>query len=503
MNLWNIAYRSVKQRRLASMLTSISMALGVTLVVAVLTISGVVKTSFETSTSLGYNMVVGAKGGALQLTMNSVFYLSEPIENIPYEYYLEFLPLEQRQAAYENSYKYQAVSQQDELRNVVISTTAATGGLAASITQEILNDHLDQQLEQVLPWKRQGKFSAFTGLVIPLCLGDYFGTFRVIGTTPALFNELKYGPQADRQYTFTEGRNFVTHSDEHGFYEAVVGATVAREMNLTLGSEIQPSHGAQSGEVHATAFTVVGILDSTGTPNDRGVFINMEGFYLMEDHAKPVDQEEDFQGVEVDKTAPNGLTLENREITSMLLLTGNPIFAPSLENTINEANTAQAVFPIKEISILFDSFVDPARDLLLVITILVCLVSAVSILVSIYNTMSERRKEIAILRSLGARRNTVMFIIMIESFILSAFGGILGFVCGHGLITLGSDAIEGRTGISIGFFEFAPPLGMNPETIMGSVSPELMIIPGMILLSVVAGILPAISAYRTDVSQSL
>ena len=96
MNLWNIAYRSVKQRRLASMLTSISMALGVTLVVAVLTISGVVKTSFETSTSLGYNMVVGAKGGALQLTMNSVFYLSEPIENIPYEYYLEFLPLEVR-----------------------------------------------------------------------------------------------------------------------------------------------------------------------------------------------------------------------------------------------------------------------------------------------------------------------------------------------------------------------------------------------------------------------
>ena len=141
----------------------------------------------------------------------------------------------------------------------------------------------------------------------------------------------------------------------------------------------------------------------------------------MDDHAKPVDQEEDFQGVEVDKTAPNGLTLENREITSMLLLTDNPIFAPSLENTINEANTAQAVFPIKEISILFDSFVDPARDLLLVITILVCLVSAVSILVSIYNTMSERRKEIAILRSLGARRNTVMFIIMIEAFILSVW----------------------------------------------------------------------------------
>ena len=503
MNLWSIAYRSVKQRRLASLLTSISMALGVTLVVAVLTISGVVKTSFETSTSLGYNMVVGAKGGALQLTMNSVFYLSEPIENIPYEYYLEFLPLDQRQAAYSNSYAFKAVEEQTEIRRVVLASTAATGGMVSSLTQQLLDDQLESQMEQALPWKRQGRFSGFTGLVIPLCLGDYFGSFRVIGTTPALFDQLKYGPQADRKYEFAQGRNFQTHSEEHGFYEAVVGATVAREMNLSLGSEIQPSHGAQSGEVHATAFTVVGILESTGTPNDRGVFINIEGFYLMDAHAKPVDQEEDFQGVEVDKSAPNGLTLENREITSMLLLTANPIFAPSLENTINEANTAQAVFPIKEIAIMFDSFVDPARDLLLVITILVCLVSAVSILVSIYNTMSERRKEIAILRSLGARRNTVMLIIMIESFILSAFGGLLGFLCGHGLITLGSDAIEGRTGISISFFDFAPPLGMNPETIMGSVSPELMIIPGMIILSVVAGILPAISAYRTDVSQSL
>ena len=103
MSLIMIAWRSIQQRGLASILTIFSMALGVTMVVAVLSIHGVVSKSFQSSSSLGYNLIVGGKGGALQLTLNSVYYLSRPLEPVPYAFYTEFLPRETRDAAFEKS----------------------------------------------------------------------------------------------------------------------------------------------------------------------------------------------------------------------------------------------------------------------------------------------------------------------------------------------------------------------------------------------------------------
>src|SRR5256884_6907757 len=97
MSLFRIALRSILQRGVASLLTTFSMALGVMLVVAVLSIHGVVSQSFRNNASLGYNMIVGAnKGGKEQLTLNTVYYLSQPVENNPYTYYLEFLKREER-----------------------------------------------------------------------------------------------------------------------------------------------------------------------------------------------------------------------------------------------------------------------------------------------------------------------------------------------------------------------------------------------------------------------
>src|SRR5689334_9897744 len=104
MSLFHIALRSIQQRGVASLLTTFSMALGVMLVVAVLSIHGVVSQSFRNNASLGYNMIVGAKGGQEQLTLNTVFYLSKPVENIPYTYYLEFLKREERDRLQQHSF---------------------------------------------------------------------------------------------------------------------------------------------------------------------------------------------------------------------------------------------------------------------------------------------------------------------------------------------------------------------------------------------------------------
>lgn len=488
MNLVKIAWRSIQQRALASSLTCFSMALGVMLVVSVLAVFGVVTQSFQNNSSLGYGIIVGPKGGKLQLTLNTVFYLSAPVENIPYDFYMEFLP---------------AAKRDEELATAIRPANLEPG--------------------------RAGRYSAFVSTVIPVCLGDYFGNFRVVGTTPDFFGKLKYGPSADKPYEFTEGRNFLAHSPDNGFFEAVVGATVAREKKVKVGDEIHATHGDPNGEGHGQGFRVVGIVKRTGTPNDRAVFVNMEGFYLMEDHAKPLEEESNpspaTEGSTTDnqKTTPlenlqplerKPLPLEQREVTALLVRTVNPLVTPSLKNSINEGPVGMVVLPIEEIYNLFELFVKPIQWALLIVTALICVVSGVSILVSIYNSMSERRHEIAVMRALGADRWTVTWVILLESVILALAAGVFGWLAGHTLNGLAGPEIEARTGVSIGFFDVAPGINLislvgsepEPESIirkLTTVSIEFVLVPLLVVLAIVAGLMPAILAYRTDVAKSL
>ncbi len=581
MSRWTIAWRSIQQRGLASTLTGLSMALGVMLVVAVLVVHGVIDRSFLNNSGLGYNIVVGAKGGRLDLVLNTVYYLSRPVENIPYSYYLELT---------------------------------------------------------------QGKYKDYVEKAIPVCLGDIYQEFRVIGTTSDFFDELDYGGRA---YEFAVGRNF--KDDE--YYCAVIGATVARETGLKVGDEFQPAHGAADGHVH-DPFKIVGVLKPTGTPNDRGLFINMEGFFLIPEHAKPVDEEpgdkpaaehkhehgDDEQGHEhahehaadaheghahegegeahqehgkghehtedpdhkhdahadddhdhdhahekeqsagkkaagpadrheetdgdvreknrdpdampveehdaddkdhdhadhehADMPAAEGehaheehdhaghehhddhhhghshgpLPIEQREVTAVLVLTssvptgfmdkeGRPLrtppeaMAPALIKMINKDSVAQAVQPIREMNVLFSTFVNPMQGVLLCLTVMIVIVSGIGILVSIYNSMNERQHEIAVMRALGAGRRTVMLLVLLESILLSLAGGLAGWLVGHVLIAALSPWIAVQTGVSIGFLQF--------------VGYELVIIPGLIALASLVGYLPAMAAYRTDVAKAL
>src|SRR5207237_7812459 len=131
------ALRSILQRGIASLLTMLSMALGVMLVVAVLSIHGVVSQSFKNNASLGYNMIVGAKGGQEQLTLNTVFYLSKPVENIPYTYYLEFLKRGERDRLQSHSFAVEC--QRALLESVAVLEWAGTGGPTAVASEQTVN----------------------------------------------------------------------------------------------------------------------------------------------------------------------------------------------------------------------------------------------------------------------------------------------------------------------------------------------------------------------------
>ena len=127
--------------------------------------------------------------------------------------------------------------------------------------------------------------------------------------------------------------------------------------------------------------------------------------------------------------------------------------------------------------------------MLLILAVLVVVVAGVGILVSIYNSMSDRRHEIAVMRALGASRVTVGTIILLESIMLSLGGGLFGLAVGHALIGVLSPTIAEHTGVIVGAFQFQWQ--------------ELILIPGLLVLATLVGYLPAMSAYRTDVAKSL
>lgn len=572
MSIWAIAWRSIRHRGVASALTMASMALGVTLVVLVLTIHGVVNESFRANSTLGYHLVVGARGGSLQLTLNSVFYLSRPVENVPYEYYLAFRGAEERREELLNSIAYKSFVAANDSRELAAQSSFATGGGLHELLVAATLDQIEEAEKEPLTLDDAGMFSNFTGFVIPLCLGDSFKNYRVIGTSPEFFDTVVFDIERNRKYEFSEGRNFKFHSEEHGYFECVIGSTVAHTTGLKVGDKINPTHGAPddpNAHEHEQEFTIVGILAPSGTPNDRGVFVNMEGFYLINDHAKPVDEDavgvggsetteenqeggaeesgegskeewqdllgrsssenqqfvslqtqdadshadEDHAGHDHDAHAHaefERLPVEQREITSMLVLAddgiGGDIAAMHMSNLINSGvlegtlkwsgyrpiqaqRSAQACQPVLEIDRLFQTIVVPVQSLLLVLTVLICVVSGISILVSIYNSMSERRSEIAVMRALGARRVTIMAIVLVESLLLTAMGGGFGWLVAHTCNAIASPYIEGQIGIGLSFWQFVPA--------------ELVLLPGLMTLAVAVGLVPAISAYRTDVSQWL
>jgi putative ABC transport system permease protein len=446
MTLLGIAWRNIRQRLLTSLLTALSLALGVALVVATLVTGGIVKQAFESGSGLGYNMIVGAKGSPLQLVLNSVYLISKPIENISWDFYQQFLPAAERP------------------------------------------DGVD------------GTFAASTKTAVPICMGDYYRGFRVIGTNTTYFDRLTLGD--GRPFAFSAGRNF--RNDE--FFGGVLGATVAAKLGLKPGDPFAPTHGADDGKVH-DPFTVTGILARTDTPVDRGVFVNMEGFYLQDGHAKPVEGVENgspnaARGTDADGSHDHGtkgpvpLPFAQREVTALLLdtasLPGLPpeLMAMGLRTAINEGRDGQAALPIAEIRQLLDLFVRPLELLLLLVTTLVVIVSAIGILVSMVGSSLERSRDVAIMRALGARRSHVLAVVLIEAVLLAVGGGLAGWVLGHLLVGAIAPLITTNAGVSASIFSAAP-------------GAELLLVPFLVVLAILAALIPALAAYRTDVAKWL
>jgi putative ABC transport system permease protein len=148
-----------------------------------------------------------------------------------------------------------------------------------------------------------------------------------------------------------------------------------------------------------------------------------------------------------------------------------------------------AVNPAAEMRDFFDTFLAPLRTLLVAVTILVGVVAAIGILVSIYNSVAARRREVAILRSLGATRRTVLLLVTLEAVVIGTVGAILGALTGHALAAGVSEGIRRQFGEGLAWWTVSPV--------------ELLYLVGVILLAALAGLVPALKAYGTPVAQHL
>lgn len=303
-------------------------------------------------------------------------------------------------------------------------------------------------------------------LAVPLAVGDNYRGYRLVGTTLDLFTKAEYSP--GKHFELQPGGDWIDPERR----EAVVGDFVARKMNLKVGDQFHPFHGLIYDErnQHAETYVVVGILKPSNTPADRVIWIPLAGIQRMSGHD------------------PNAAT----DISAVLvkLKAGSAMAGFQLDMMYNkQGNKLTFAWPIGAVMAELFSKIGWFDRVLTLVSYLVALVAAGSILASIYNSMNERRRELAILRALGARRVTVFSAIVLESASIAALGVAGGFVIYAVLMHVVAGIMRAQTGVVLEPFKFNPVMLWSPAM--------------FIVLGALAGIVPALKAYRTDVASNL
>jgi putative ABC transport system permease protein len=408
-----LARRSLVQHALTTAVTAACVALGVGLVLAVLAISRQAEDAF-TGGEAGFDAVLGARGSALQLVLNTVFHLETSPGNIPWSL-------------------YEAIAQ------------------APGVT-----------------------------LAVPYAVGDNYRGFRIVGTTRRMLEEFEY--RKGRRFMPREGGRFFDEERR----EAVLGSEVARRTGLAEGGALNPYHGLSTaeGQRHPERYVVVGVLEPTSSPSDRVVWIPIEGIFRMSGHV--------LRGTGADYQAKAGEAIppEHREVSAVMLELRSPQDGFALSQTINRQGTAATLaWPVGRVMAeLFDR-IGWVTQVLTLVAWLVVAVATASVLASLYGSMAARRRDVAILRALGARRTTVFAAVVLEATILTGIGSAAGVGVCAGVVTIARALIRERTGVVL------DPLALPPE---------LLAVPfAALALGALAGVLPAVQAYRTDVAGHL
>lgn len=318
---------------------------------------------------------------------------------------------------------------------------------------------------------------------IPISLGDSHRGYRVVGTNQNFFKHYKYA--GTQHLKFKEGKPF------EGVFDVVLGADVAADLQYRISENITLSHGADvvSFQDHADKpFTIVGILQKTGTPVDKSVHVSLEAIEAL--HIDWQNGAPPRPGEEVSKEEILKLTLEPSDVTAIFVKLKNKMGIFNIQREINEykQEALMAILPGATLRDLWTT-IGFAEKTLFIVSLLVFVVSIVGMIISLVATLNERRREMAILRSIGAKRGFLFSVLIIEACILTLSGILIG------VLTL-----------YIALLGFKPVLESTMGLTLGLLTPtvtDFIYMGALFLGAILATVIPGWRAYKISLADGL
>ncbi|GDY00448.1 hypothetical protein LBMAG48_28510 [Phycisphaerae bacterium] len=460
---FTIVLRSLRVRAFSTLVTIASVAVAVMLIIVLLTLRNSGKAAFERGSG-DMHLLVTAEDSPLVSVLNSVFYANAPRRPITWARY--------------------------------------------------------QQLSQQAPW----------AYAVPTAIGDSYRGFPVVATTTDMFT--KFVPASDAPWKLRAGAYFP--AGDEGNWQAVLGSTVAQTTGLKLGDTIYLAHGynpratkpgspdpaakhdehahddhdhdhdahnEESEEAPGAAHVhmefptkVVGILEPTATPHDRAIFTNLESTWIK--HAKDIRERMPPQTPPLEAPKTSADLRESEKLitgiyTRLVTRPGSdaPANLPQVFDLLRRDGSLTVAQPKQETDTLFGSIIDPINRIFIAIAIVVLITSGIGIMLALYNSMEQRRRQIAVLRVLGASASRIFNLVITECAAIGLAGALLGAAIALIGTRFAASIVLTRYGVVI-----------EPH-----LSPIIIVylLAATILLAILAGLIPAIMAYRTSVAKSL
>lgn len=308
--------------------------------------------------------------------------------------------------------------------------------------------------------------SPFVKKAVPLALGDNYNGVRIVGTDSNFVAVYKLETASGKFW----------QSD----FETTIGANVAQAQHLKIGDSFYGAHGLTSvSDVHKShKYTVSGILKPQGNVTDNLILTNVASVWKMHDDHETAEHHD--QKEEHHDDAP-------KELTSLLIQYRSPMSVVMFPRMVNETTNMQAASPAQESTRLF-SLIGVGVDTLQWFAVLIMLIAAISVFVNLYNSLKERSYDLAIMRTLGASRSKLFFIVITEGVLLTLAGTAIGIALGHlALQLIGSNQESSQARLSGLVF----------------LSDEVYLFVAGLAIGIFASAIPAIQAYRSNISKIL
>lgn len=407
---------SLRNRWLTALLTVLSIAVSVGLLLGVEKVRNGARTSFADTIS-GTDLIVGARTGGVQLLLYSVFRIGNATSNISWQ-------------------SYQDIAKRPEV--------------------------------------------AWT---VPLSLGDSHRGFRVLGTGKDYFEHYQY--RGGQKLAFSDGKPF------DDLFDAVIGADVASSLGYGMGEKIILSHGLGAipeGEHKDRPFRVSGILEKTGTPVDRTVHVSLEAIEAI--HIDWKGGAARAPGLSPPPETLRKLTFTPKAITAAMIGVKSKLSTFRLQRFVNtyDEEALVAIFPGVALQELW-GLVGTAEKALIAVAAMVVVAALFGLATMILSTLNERRREMAILRSVGASPRTVVGLLMTEAGLLTLCGVVLGTVLLYAGLAAAQPIIDAHYGLFI--------------AIEGPSRRELAMLGGIVVAGLAVSLAPALRAYRMSLADGM